>query len=156
MQDTKSTKSVVHKQWNLWKGNDENIPNYNSNNKKKMFRNKLNQRVEKFLHSKLYYVNEEMKEDTDNWKPTPCSCIRRINIVNSPAMQETWVQSLGGEDHLKKEMAIHYTILAWEIPWTKKPGELQSMGSQKSGAQLNHLTTITTVKTTMTFFTQWS
>ena len=119
----KIKKSVVHKQWNLWKGNDESIPSYSSNNKNKMFRNKLNQRGEKFIHWKLYYVNEEMKEDTDNWKPTPCSCIRRINIVNSPAMEETW-----REDYLKKEMTTHTSILAWEIPWTEKPGGLQSMG----------------------------
>ena len=47
-------------------------------------------------------------------------------------MQETWVQSLGGEDPLQKEMATHSIVLAWEIPWTEEPEELQSMGSQKS------------------------
>ena len=52
-------------------------------------------------------------------------------------MQETQVQSLGGEGALKKETATHFIILAWEIPWTEEPGELQSMGSQKSQAQLN-------------------
>ena len=41
-----------------------------------------------------------------------------------------WVRSLGGEDPLKKEMATHSSILAWKIPWTEEPGELQSMGSQ--------------------------
>ena len=46
--------------------------------------------------------------------------------------QEAWVQSLGGEDALEKEMATHCSILAWEIPWTEEPGGLQSMGSQKS------------------------
>ena len=46
-------------------------------------------------------------------------------------MQETWVQSLGGEDPLKKEMTTHSSILAWEIPWTEVPGRLQSTGSQK-------------------------
>ena len=46
-----------------------------------------------------------------------------------PAMQETWVQSLG-EDPLEKKMATHSSILAWEIPWTEKPGRLQSVGSQ--------------------------
>ena len=44
------------------------------------------------------------------------------------AMQETWVQSLGQEDPLEKGMAIHSSILAWGIPWTEKPGGLQSMG----------------------------
>ena len=45
-------------------------------------------------------------------------------VKNLPAMQETWVQSLGGEDPLKKEMATHSSILAWEIPWTEEPGGL--------------------------------
>jgi len=42
--------------------------------------------------------------------------------------QETWVQSLGPEDPLEKEMATHSSILAWRIPWTEEPGRLQSMG----------------------------
>ena len=45
-----------------------------------------------------------------------------------PAMQETWVQSLGREDPLEKGMATPYSILAWRIPWTEEPGGLQSMG----------------------------
>ena len=49
-----------------------------------------------------------------------------------PTMQETWVQSLGREGLLEKEMATHSSILAWKIPWTEEPGGLQSMGSQKS------------------------
>ena len=48
-----------------------------------------------------------------------------------PAMQETQVQSLGGEDPLEKEMATHSSILAWRIPWTEEPGGLQLMGSQE-------------------------
>ena len=52
-------------------------------------------------------------------------------IKNLPAMQETGVQSLGQEDPLEKEMATHSSILAWEIPWTDKPGGLQSMGLQR-------------------------
>ena len=48
-------------------------------------------------------------------------------------MQETWVQSLGQEDTLEKEMATHSSILAWEISWTEEPGELQSIQSQKVG-----------------------
>ena len=46
-------------------------------------------------------------------------------------MQETWVPSLSQEDPLKKEIATHSNILAWEIPWTEEPGGLQSMGSQR-------------------------
>jgi len=45
--------------------------------------------------------------------------------------QEMWVQSLGREDPLKEEMATFSSILAWEIPWTEKPGRLQSMGLQR-------------------------
>ena len=48
-----------------------------------------------------------------------------------PAMQETWVRSLGWEDPLEKEMAIHSSILAWKIPCTEEPGGLQSTGSQR-------------------------
>ena len=47
-----------------------------------------------------------------------------------PAMREAWVQSLGREDPLEKEMTTHSSILAWKIPWTEEPGRLQSMGSQ--------------------------
>ena len=46
-------------------------------------------------------------------------------------MQETQVQSLGQEDPLEKEMATHYSILAWKIPWTEEPGGVKSMGSQR-------------------------
>ena len=49
-------------------------------------------------------------------------------IKHLPTMQETWVQSLGGEDLLEKEMATHSSILAWKIPWTEEPGRLQSIG----------------------------
>ena len=48
-------------------------------------------------------------------------------VENLPAMQETWVQSLGGEDPMEKGMALHSSILAWEIPWTEEPGRLQLM-----------------------------
>ena len=48
-------------------------------------------------------------------------------------MQETQDRSLGQEDLLEKEMATHFSVLAWEISWTKEPGGLQSMGSQRVG-----------------------
>ena len=48
-------------------------------------------------------------------------------------MWETWVRSLGREDPLEKEMAIHSSTVAWKIPWTEEPGGLQLMGSQKVG-----------------------
>ena len=48
-------------------------------------------------------------------------------------MRETWVQSLGREDPLEKEMAIHSSAMAWKIPWTEEPDRLQSMESQRVG-----------------------
>ena len=61
---------------------------------------------------------------------------RRTSLVaqrvkHLPAIRETWVRSLGWEDPLEKEMATHSSTLAWKIPWTEKPGRLQSMGSQR-------------------------
>ena len=53
-----------------------------------------------------------------------------LKVKNLPAMWETWVQSLGQEDPLEKEMATHSSIVAWRIPWTEL-GRLQSMGSQR-------------------------
>ena len=54
-------------------------------------------------------------------------------VKHLPKMRETWVQSLGREDPLEKEMATHSSILAWKIPWMEEPGRLQSMGSQRVG-----------------------
>ena len=54
-------------------------------------------------------------------------------VKNMSAMQNAWVQSLGSEDPLEKKMATHSSILAWRIPWTEKPGKLQSIGSQRVG-----------------------
>ena len=75
------------------------------------------------------------------------SCLFEVDICNTytktslvaqlvkhlPTMWEIRVQSLGEEDLLEKEMAIHSSILAWKIPWMGEPGGLQSMGSQKVG-----------------------
>ena len=58
-------------------------------------------------------------------------------MVNLFAMQETQVRSLDQEDTLEEEMATHFSILAWEIPWTEEPGGLQSTGSQ-SQARLSY------------------
>ena len=54
-------------------------------------------------------------------------------VKRLPTMRETQVQNLGQENLLEKEMVTHSSILAWKIPWTEKPGELQSMGSQRVG-----------------------
>ena len=53
-------------------------------------------------------------------------------VKNLPAMEETQVQSLGQEDPLKKEIATHSSILAWEMPWTEEPGRLPSTGLQRT------------------------
>ena len=54
-------------------------------------------------------------------------------VKNLPAMQETWVQSLGWEDSLEEGMATHSNILAWRIPRAEEPDGLGSMGSQRVG-----------------------
>ena len=54
-------------------------------------------------------------------------------LKHLPPMRETWVRSLGREDPLEKEMAIHSSLLAWRISWMEKPGRLQSTGSQRVG-----------------------
>ena len=53
-------------------------------------------------------------------------------VKNLPAMWEAWVQFLGQEDPLEKEMATHFSILAWRIPQKEEPGRPESMGSQES------------------------
>ena len=58
-------------------------------------------------------------------------------VKNLPAMRETWVQPLGWEDLLEKEMATHSSILVWRIPWTEEPGGLQFTGSQRVGQTEN-------------------
>ena len=58
-------------------------------------------------------------------------------VKNPPAVQEMWVQSLGQEDPLAKEMVTHSSILAREVPWTEEPGRLQSVVWQKNQTQLS-------------------
>ena len=60
------------------------------------------------------------------------------SVKNLPAMQETQVQSLGREDPLEKEMATHSSIFAWGIPWTEKPGGLQSLELQELDMTLSN------------------
>ena len=55
------------------------------------------------------------------------------SVKRLPAVQETWVQSLGREGLLEKGMATHFSALAWKIPWMEEPGRLQSVGSQRVG-----------------------
>ena len=90
----------------------------------------------------------EEREISRNWGTTHISgflssVLEQASLVawtvkNLLAMQETWLQSLGREDPLEKEMTTHSSILAWKIPWTEEPGRLQSMGLQKSQTQLSN------------------
>ena len=61
-------------------------------------------------------------------------------VKRLPTLWETWVQSLGREDLLEKEMATHSSILAWKIPWTEEPGGLQVQGVAKSRTRLSDFT----------------
>ena len=72
----------------------------------------------------------EVEEARDEQNPS-------LLPLNNLLAKQMWVQSLGWEDPLEKEMATHSSILAWEIPWTEEPGRLQSMGLQKSRTRLN-------------------
>ena len=60
-----------------------------------------------------------------------------LMVKNLPAMQETWVQSLGWKDPLEKGMATHSSILAWRIRWTEEPGRATVCGVAKSGTRLD-------------------
>ena len=66
--------------------------------------------------------------------PLQCSWVSLVAqlVKNLPAMQETWVQSLGWEDPLEKGTATHSSILAWTIPWSEEPGRQQSMEWQRA------------------------
>ena len=70
-------------------------------------------------------------------KPSLYICRFLVHKLLKPSLKdfehyfETWLQSLGREDPLEKEMAIHSSTLAWKIPWTEEPGRIQSMGSQR-------------------------
>ena len=73
-------------------------------------------------------------QDHPSWQLTVIGALLMLaaqKVKTLPIMREIRIQSLGQEDPLEKAMAIHSSILAWEIPWTEEPGELQSMGSQE-------------------------
>ena len=63
--------------------------------------------------------------------PKDGSSLVAQTVKNLPAMQKTWVRSLGREDPLEKEIATHSRVLAWRNSWTEEPGRLQSTGSQR-------------------------
>ena len=74
----------------------------------------------------------EKTNETDKPLATLAASLVAQRLESLPLMQETWVRSLGQEDPLKKEMATHFNILSWKIPWTKETGWLQSVESQKA------------------------
>ena len=76
----------------------------------------------------LRILREKLGSLGCQWASLVAQTVKRL-----PAVRETWVQSLGWEDPLEKEMAPHSSTLAWKIPWTEEPGGLQSMGSQRVG-----------------------
>ena len=67
------------------------------------------------------------------WSIANCTFLVAQMVKNTPAIQETWVRSLGRKDPPEKGMATHSSILAWRIPWTEEPGRLESMGLQRAG-----------------------
>ena len=71
---------------------------------------------------------QRVRHDWSDLAPSTVPAVKRLCT-----MWETWVQCLGREDPLEKEMAIHSITIAWKIPWTEKPDRLQSMGSQRVG-----------------------
>ena len=73
--------------------------------------------------------NSKIRRDILNGLPQASLVTQAVK--NLPTMRETWVRSLGCKGPLGKGIAAHPSILAWRIPWTEEPGELQSMGSQR-------------------------
>ena len=76
---------------------------------------------------KGYHLSPFSPPDRDRRGDSP-AWSALVTVKRLPTMQETWVQSMGREDPLEKEMATHSSILAWKIPWTEEPGGLPSMG----------------------------
>ena len=90
-------------------------------------------------HIFIFYSSTILRKFTSKWTSPMAQWVK-----NSPAMQEVQVWFLGQEDPLEEEIATHSSILAWKIPWTKEPGRLQSIGSQRVGydEQLNTNTSL--------------
>ena len=78
------------------------------------------------------YTVEYIRQWAKSGSPWWVSLVAQM-VKNLPAMLETWVRSLSLEYPLEKETATHSSVLAWEIPWTKRPDGLQPMGSQRVG-----------------------
>ena len=79
----------------------------------------------------VWFFSHPLLESFWEYAPVKGALLVAQMVKHLPIMQETLVWSLGQEDPLEKEMATHSSTLAWRIPWMEKPGELQSMGSQR-------------------------
>ena len=84
-------------------------------------------------HQQLRGVCFHTSQEKNAWFTNKRASLGAQLVKNPPAMQETWVWSLGWEYPLEEGMPTHSSILAWKIPWTEKPGGLQSVGSQGVG-----------------------
>ena len=93
--------------------------------------------TEEACDKRLTLAHDKNRKETRNRRELPQSnagaSLVAQRLQRLPAMRENWVRSLGQEDPLEKEMATHSSILAWRIPWTEEPGELQSTGLQRVG-----------------------
>ena len=79
----------------------------------------------------IYFKIRTIKPSSDSWTDIWVSLVTQT-VKNPPAMGETWVQSLGWEDPLEKDMATHSSILAWRLPWTEEPGGYNPLGRKES------------------------
>ena len=75
-----------------------------------------------------FYRARQLEDKVQAWTSLVAQKVKRLST-----MRETQVRSLGQEDPLEKEMAIHSSTIAWKIPWTEEPGRLQLMGLQRVG-----------------------
>ena len=83
------------------------------------------------MFTMLWDKGQDKDLDTKIWANEETKGVQTVKRL--PTMRESWVQSLGREDPLEKEMATHSSTLAWKIPWTEEPSRLQSVGSQRVG-----------------------
>ena len=82
----------------------------------------------------FFFVNEDyQRQNGYDGLSTTISSLVAQTVKRLSTMRETWIRSLGQEDPLEKEMAIHSSTIAWKIPWTEELGRLQSMGLQRVG-----------------------
>ena len=81
------------------------------------------------IWANIYQINWFKENKIFNNSPSLWAFFVAQLVKNPPAMQETWILSLGWEDPMEEERITHSSILAWRIPWTEYPGRLQSMAS---------------------------